>query len=35
LLAPGGREARDADEFLERTLVFGRFHSGRGVHVRR
>ena len=35
LLAPGGREAGDADEFLERTLVFGRFHSGRGVHVRR
>jgi hypothetical protein len=35
LLAPGGREAGDAHELFERTLVFGRFHSGRGVHGRR
>jgi hypothetical protein len=35
LLAPGGREAGDADEFLECTLIFWGFHSGRGVHGRR
>ena len=35
LLTPGGREAGDAHELLERTLVFRGFHPGRGIHGRR
>ena len=35
LFTPGGREAGDAHELLERTLVFRGFHPGRGIHGRR